>query len=302
MSRRMGVIPGSPCPPGRNKPNAASSFILPIKALLVALLIGSAYAQGFDHEHQAWTALLKKHVVLVDGGNASHVRYAGFQQDRAALKGYLGALSKVTPTEFDGWSKAQRIAFLINAYNAYTVEKILTRYPDIRSIWDFGKVIGNPFRDRFFTLLGREGSLDWIEHETLRKPGAYDEPRVHYAVNCASIGCPMLREEAYVGARLDAQLEEQARRFLSDRSRNRYQPESRRLEVSRIFDWFQEDWTSGYRGFEGKGAPVRTREQYFARYAELLADRPEHRKAIADGNAPVRFLDYDWRLNDATRP
>ena len=269
-------------------------------SLLIALVlsIGSAQAQ-FDHEHQAWTALLKKHVVLVDGGNASQVRYAGFQQDRASLKGYLGALSKVAPTEFDGWSKAQRIAFLINAYNAFTVEKVLTRYPDIRSIWDFGKVIGNPFRDRFFTLLGREGSLDWIEHETLRKPGAYDEPRVHYAVNCASIGCPMLREEAYVGARLEEQLEEQARRFLSDRSRNRYDPAAGRLEVSRLFDWYKEDWTSGHRGFEDKGAPLRSREQYFAAYAGLLADRPEHRKAIESQKAPLAFLDYDWRLNDA---
>jgi len=239
--------------------------------------------------------------VLVDGGKASQVRYAGFQLDRAALKGFLDSLSKVTQSEFDGWSKPQRMAFLINAYNAFTVEKILTRYPDIRSIWDFGKLIGNPFKDRFFILLGQPATLDRIEHEILRKPGAYDEPRVHFAVNCASIGCPMLREEAYVAERLDAQLEEQTRRFLSDRSRNRYDPASGRLEVSRIFDWFREDWTSGYRGFEGKSAPMRSREQYFASHAALLADAPEHRKAVEAGKAALRFLDYDWALNDARR-
>jgi hypothetical protein len=269
--------------------------------LLLALTTVSAAAQGFDHEHKAWTALLKKHVVLVDGGKASQARYAGFQQDRPALKAYLDSLSKVTSQEFDGWSKAQRMAFLINAYNAHTVEKILTRYPDIRSIWDFGKVFGNPFKDRFFTLLGRPATLDQIEHETLRKPGAYDEPRVHFAVNCASIGCPMLREEAYVAGRLEAQLEEQTRRFLSDRSRNRFNAESGQLEVSRIFDWFKEDWTSGYRGFEGKAAPARSREQYFAAYAALLADTPEDRKRIQDGKAALRFLEYDWALNDAKR-
>ena len=264
--------------------------------------MGSAIAQAqFDHGHSAWTALLKKHVVLLDGGKASQVRYAGFQQDRGALKGYLESLSKVTPQEFDGWSSAQRMAFLINVYNAYTVEKILTRYPDIKSIWDFGKVFGNPFKDRFFTLLGRASSLDQVEHETLRKPGAYDEPRVHFAVNCASIGCPMLREEAYVAERLDAQLEEQARRFLSDRSRNRFDAGSGRLEVSRIFDWFREDWTSGYRGLNDKAPPVQSREQYFARYAALLADRPEHRKLIEDQKAALQFLEYDWRLNDAAR-
>jgi len=269
--------------------------------LLLALMTGSAAAQGFDHEHLAWTALLRKHVVLLDGGNASQVRYAGFQQDRGALKGYLDALSKVTPQEFNGWSKAQRMAFLINAYNAFTIEKILTRYPDIRSIWDFGKFFSNPFRDRFFTLLGRASTLDQIEHETLRQPGAYDEPRVHFAVNCASVGCPMLREEAYVSRRLEAQLEEQARRFLSDRSRNRYDPGSGRLEVSRIFDWFKEDWTSGYRGFEGKGVPIRSREQYFAAYAALLADDPQQQKRLLEQKTEIRFLEYDWSLNDARR-
>jgi hypothetical protein len=268
-------------------------------AAIALLVAASAAAQGFDHSHAAWNALLRKHVALVDGGKASQVRYAGFRQDRAALKGYLDSLSKVPQSEFDSWSKPQRMAFLINAYNAFTVEKILTRYPDIKSIWDFGKVFGNPFKDRFFTLLGRESSLDQIEHETLRKPGAYDEPRVHFAVNCASVGCPMLREEAYVAPRLEAQLEEQARRFLSDRSRNRYDAAAGRLEVSRIFDWFREDWTSGYRGFEGKSVPIQSREQYFAAYAALLADSPEHRKAIEERRVPVQFLDYDWRLNDA---
>jgi hypothetical protein len=267
---------------------------------LLALPSGSARAQ-FDHSHAAWTALLKKHVVLLEGGKASQVRYAGFAQDRPALKSYLGSLSKVTQQEFEDWGKAQRAAYLINAYNAFTVEKILTRYPDIRSIWDFGKVFGNPFKDRFFTLLGSASYLDRVEHETLRKPGAYDEPRVHFAVNCASIGCPMLREEAYVAERLDAQLEEQAVRFLSDRSRNRYNAETGRLEVSKIFDWFKEDWTSGYRGLAGKIPAIGSREQYFARYASLLADRPEYRKLIEDQKAPLQFLEYDWRLNGTER-
>ena len=266
--------------------------------ILLVLPFNHAAATGFDHQHKAWKALLGKHIVLIDGGKASQVRYAGFQQDRALLKGYLDSLSKVTQAEFDGWSKSQRMAFLINAYNAFTVEKILSRYPDIRSIWDFGKVFGNPFKDRFFTLLGRASTLDQVEHETLRKPGAYDEPRVHFAVNCASVGCPMLREEAYVAERLDAQLEEQARRFLSDRSRNRYNPGTGRLEVSRIFEWFKEDWSSGYRGFEGNSAPVRSREQYFFGYAALLADDAQNRKAIEDQKAELRFLDYDWTLND----
>jgi len=245
----------------------------------------SALAQGFDHAHKAWDALVKKHVQLIAGNNASQVRYADFANDRAALKSYLDALSGVAEAEFNGWSKPQQIAFLINAYNAFTVEKILTRFPGIKSIWDFGKLFGNPFKDDFFMLLGRKFTLDGIEHETLRKPGAYDEPRVHFAVNCAAIGCPMLREEAFVAARLDAQLEEQARRFLADRSRNRLA--GGRLEVSKIFDWFKEDFG--------------VRERFFAAYAAQLADGVQEQKLISEGKAPLSFLDYDWALNDARK-
>lgn len=255
-------------------------------AALLATLALPAAAQGFDHAHRAWDALLKKHVVLIAGGKASQLDYAGMARDRTALKAYLDSVSRVGAAEFAAWPKAERMAFLINAYNAFTVEKILQRYPDIRSIWDFGKVFGNPFKDDFFSLLGRKATLDGIEHETLRKPGAYGEPRVHFAVNCASIGCPMLREEAYVAARLERQLEEQAVRFLSDRTRNRLGADGR-LEVSKIFDWFKEDF----------GA----RERYFARYADLLADDPAQQKQIAEGRAALAFLEYDWTLNDVRR-
>ena len=140
-----------------------------------------------------------------------------------------------------------------------------------------------------------------IEHETLRKPGAYDEPRVRFALNCASTGCPMLREEAYVAARLDAQLEEQTKRFLSDRSRNRYNAQDNTLEVSEIFKWFSSDWTSGYRGFDGKNTPLQSREQFFAKYAALLADVSAQQQTIAERKAAIRHLDYDWTLNDAKK-
>ncbi len=260
--------------------------------LLLSFVIGAwalqpAQAQGFDHAHAAWDALLKKHVVVLDGSTASQTRYAGFAKDRAALKAYLATLSAVPEAQFNTWSKPQRMAFLINAYNAYTVEKVLTRYPNLKSIRDFGTVFGNPWKDEFFTLLGHASFLDQIEHEMLRKPGAYDEPRVHYAVNCASIGCPMLREEAYTADKLDRQLEEQAVRFLSDHSRNRFNPANGRLEVSKIYDWFKEDFG--------------VREKYFSRYAKQLADTPEQRKLVTEGRAPVAFLDYDWSLNDARK-
>jgi hypothetical protein len=258
--------------------------------LLVGLLFASVHAYAFDNTHAPWTELLKKNVTLLEGGKASRINYAAIAQDRAKLKAYLDSLTQVTPTEYNGWKKEDQLAFLINAYNAFTVEKILTRYPNLKSIRDFGTVIGNPWKDKFFTLLGREQSLDGIEHETIRKPGAFDEPRIHFAVNCASIGCPMLREEAYVGEKLEQQLEQQTTRFLSDRSRNRVEGEN--LEVSKIFDWYKKDFTSGYKG-------VKSVEQFLSKYAALLSDMPENQARVRDAKARVRFIDYDWALNDA---
>lgn len=260
-----------------------------LAALVLAFLPLLALAQGFDPAHREWDALLKKHVVLGAGGKASQVRYAAFAKDRAALKSYLDALSGVPGATFDAWPKAERIAFLINAYNAFTVELILANYP-VKSIKDIGGILDNRWKRRFFTLFGKPASLDMVEHEMLRKPGAYDDPRVHFAVNCASIGCPMLREEAYTAAKLEGQLEEQTRRFLGDRSRNRYA--SGRLEVSEIFKWFREDWERGALGY-------RTREQFFAKYADLLADDAAARRLVAEAKAPIAHLDYDWSLNDA---
>ena len=265
-----------------------------IRLFLVSLLFsGSLLAQGFDHSHATWDALLKKYVVLVSGGNASQVRYAEFARDRAALKRYLDALSGVGEAEFRGWSKPQQMAFLVNAYNAFTVELILANYP-VKSIKDIGSdLFNNRWKRKFFRLLERDASLDQIEHGMLRKPGSYDEPRVHFAVNCASIGCPMLRGEAYTAAALEAQLEQQAVRFLSDRSRNRVSAQGR-LEVSSIFDWFSEDWSSGYRGSQ-------SREAFFAQYAKILSDDPAQQQLVAEGKALITHLEYDWTLNDVRK-
>ena len=265
-----------------------------VTILSLWLLTTTAAWSQFDHSHAAWSALLKKHVVLVDGGKASQMRYAEITKDRAALKTYLETLAKVSEADFKGWNKNQQLAFLINAYNANMVEKILLRYPNIKSVWDYGKLIGNPFKDKFFKLFGRDFALDNIEHDTIRAKGVYDDPRIHMAVNCASIGCPMLREEAFIADKLDAQLEEQVTRFVSDKSRNRYSATGNALEVSEIFKWYSVDFTSGLKG-------IKSREQFFAKYANLLSDNAEHQKIIRDGKAEIRHLDYDWGLNDAKR-
>jgi Protein of unknown function, DUF547 len=251
-----------------------------------------AQPSGFDHSHAAWTALLRKHVRLVRGGQATQVAYAGFRTDRAALKAYFDSLSAVTPATFGGWAKAERQAFLINAYNAFTVELILTRYPDLKSIKDLGSLLSSPWKPKWIALLGTQVSLDDIEHAMLRKRGDYDDPRIHFAVNCASIGCPALREEAFVAARLDAQMDEQTLRFMSDRTRNRYNVQRGRLELSKIFDWYGDDFRLGHRGVAALPA-------FAASYADQLADAPADRARIRAGGVDIAYTDYDWALNDA---
>jgi hypothetical protein len=266
----------------------AALVLLRRVATLAALcvLFSIRPVQAFDHTHADWTALLARHVSLLDEGRASRLSYAGMARDRARLRAYLDALSVVTEAEFAAWPRARRLAFLLNAYNAFTVEKVLTRHPGLSSIRDFGRVFGNPWKDRFFRLLGRPESLDGIEHGLIRAPGAYDEPRIHFAANCASIGCPMLREEAYVAERLDAQLEDQVRRFLSDRSRNRVSGGV--LEISRIFDWYGDDFAAG------GGVQV-----WLAARAGWLSDVEAERAALRAGRLRIAYLPYDWALNDA---
>ena len=249
---------------------------------------------GFDHSHVDWTQLLKRHVVLLNDGKASQVRYAGMALDRAPLMRYLQSLSLVEQSAFETWPSSQQQAFLINAYNAFTVELILTRYPDLKSIKDIGSVFSSPWKLQWITLLGRKLSLDEIEHGLLRKPGAYDEPRVHFAVNCASVGCPMLREEAYVANRLEFQLSQQTQRFMSDRSRNRWNNPAARLELSKIFDWYGKDFRQGHKG-------IASLEAFAASHADLLADAPADRAQLRSRRFDIAFLDYDWSLNDAPR-
>jgi Protein of unknown function, DUF547 len=262
-----------------------------VASALMMMSVMSSHAQSLDHSHAAWSSLLKKHVIVIDGGKASQVRYVGMAADRAALKAYLSELSAVTDAAFKGFSKGLQMAFLINAYNAYTVELILTRYPDVASIKDLGSLLQSPWKKKIIPLLGNTVSLDGIEQDMLRARGRYDDPRIHFAVNCASIGCPPLREEAYVSEKLDSQLDEQAKRFLSDRSRNRWNPKTQKLEMSKIFDWYGDDFRAGYRG-------ITSANMFYARYADLLADLPADRERIRNQRAAVSYLDYDWKLND----
>jgi hypothetical protein len=257
-------------------------------ALLMLLAPVMAGAQAFDHD--GWDALLKRNVVTVRGGVASQVRYAGMAHDRTALKTYLAAAGKVSRPDFDAWSKPDQLAFLINVYNAATVELILTAYPDIKSIKDLGSFFQSPWAKPVVLLFGKMVALDTIEHDMIRGSGRYNDPRIHFAVNCASIGCPALARSAYRGATIDAQLDAAARGFLGDRTRNRVHGDA--VVVSNIFKWYRGDFEKGWRGAKTLGA-------FFALYADSLGLDPAMAAKAKAGTLGISFLDYNWQLNTA---
>ncbi len=257
-----------------------------ILSLLLSVMTLSVQAASFDHSH--WDVLLKKHVVPINQGVATQVDYGAFARDRFLLKDYLNSLESVSLAMFERWPKSEQLAFLINAYNAWTVELVLTGYPGIESIKDLGSWLQSPWQKTFIPLLGKTRSLDDIEHGLIRAEGKYQEPRIHFAVNCASIGCPALSAMAYSGAEIEAQLDAAARRFLSDLSRNRLAGD--RLNVSMIFKWYREDFERGWGGYQRL-------EQFLSAYGDSLGLSTRDIQRLNSGAIEIEFLDYDWNLN-----
>lgn len=264
-------------------------LVLGLGAVLM-MPLGSAMATPPDHSYVQWNSLVQKHVKWLPGKKASQVDYAQFAKDRESLQAVLKEWSAVTQEDYNAFSRDQKMAFLINAYNGYTVELILTKYPKLKSIKDLGSFLKSPWKNEFFTLLGKPRNLDWIEHEQLRP--VFKDPRVHAAVNCASVGCPALLDEAFIATKLNSQLETGFRRFLSDKTRNRVQKGE--LQVSSIFKWFKEDFEGGSGGFQNV-------KDVFAKYGKELSDDPAVQQQLQAKTLEVTYLDYDWGLNDITR-
>ncbi|MBJ7536230.1 DUF547 domain-containing protein [Marinomonas transparens] len=239
-------------------------------------------------DHSAWDALLNQHVYLLRDGQASQVDYQGFADNQPKLAAYLQQLSQVSVLEFDSWPKPDQLAFLINAYNAWTVDLILQKWPDLESIKDLGSLFRSPWGKAFIPLLGETRSLDDIEHKLIRGSDRYQDPRIHFAVNCASVGCPALANRAYQGDNLEALLESQTRLFLADRSRNRFNNDH--LEISSIFKWYRKDFEKGWRGYFSL-------PDFLLHYAADLSLSTDVMKTLQAKPPDIEFLDYNWALN-----
>jgi hypothetical protein len=202
------------------------------------------------------------------------VDYQGFKQEEAKLDRYLEILENTDP---DALSPKEQFAFYVNAYNAWTIKLILSAYPGVESIKDLGSLFKSPWKKKIARIDGDVVTLDHIEHDILRP--RFKDARIHFAVNCASKGCPPLRSEPFQGNRLDRQLDEMTAAFIHDSTRNRLQGST--LYVSRIFKWYSEDFNGDIVGF-------------FLKYAK--GDLKKALEANTE-NIEVDYLDYDWSLN-----
>ena len=268
-----------------------------VSSLVLFAATASVYASAEEGLHSTFDNLLSEYVTPISNGTSTQVNYDGFKKERTRLNEYLAQLAKVKQSTFDSWSKNKQLAFLINAYNAYTIELILTEYPDIDSIRDLGSFFSSPWKKEIAPLLGENRTLDEIEHELIRGTNqstkTYNEPRIHFAVNCASIGCPALREEAYTGDKLDEQLEAQTKRFLADASRNKMSENT--LHLSKIFDWYREDFDRESGSWRGTS----TLNAFILLYKDAMQLTEAQVSALKNDTADIEYLDYDWALNAA---
>lgn len=214
--------------------------------------------ESFDHS--GFDKILKKYVAA--NGN---VNYKGIKENKATLDAYLNALNSNSPE--DSWSKNDRLAFYMNAYNAMTLDLIINNYPT-ESIKD----INDPWEQKNWNIDGKAISLEEIEHEILRE---MNEPRIHFGINCASISCPQLMNEAFTASKVEQQLEKLAIQFINDSKRNMIT--KNRVEISKIFRWFKEDFTK-------KGDII----AYLNKYSSIKINK----------DARIRYMNYNWDLNE----
>jgi Protein of unknown function, DUF547 len=229
-----------------------------ILLIFLSITTISVTAQNFDHTK--WNEILQSCV-----NNDGKVDYKGFKADADKFNVYLNELSNNPPQ--DSWTKAEKLAYWINAYNAFTIKLIIDNYP-VKSIKD----IKNPWDINFIKLGTKTYTLNDIEHKILRKMG---DPRIHFGIVCASVSCPKLQNTAFEASKIDTQLTHAAKEFLADSKRNDISQES--IKISKIFKWFASD-------FKQDGSLI----DFLNTYSDITISQ----------NAKKSFKDYDWNLNE----
>jgi hypothetical protein len=268
---------------------------IPVAALaVVAALAGGARAQNFSFADYA--DALKANV-----NDQGMVNYAQLKAHSEKLDAFLNSIAGLDRKTYDGWPEAEQIAFWLNAYNACTLKAIADHYPIQSSFFaslhypkNSIRQISGVWDELKFTVMGRPMTLDGIEHGVLRKD--FHEPRIHMALVCAAMGCPPLRNEPYTGERLSAQLDDQARRFLSNPAKFRIDRDAGRVYLSSIFKWFGDDFIPKY-GIADAYGDHSKKERATLHFAAGCLDKDDA-DYLSAGNYKVEYLDYDWSLNE----
>ncbi|MDZ4673242.1 MAG: DUF547 domain-containing protein [Gemmatimonadota bacterium] len=243
---------------------------------MLPLLLTTASAQGFDHN--PLDRLLRQHV------QAGWVDYDAFAA-APTFEEYLAALAGFDPSTL---SRSDQLAFWINAYNAYTI-KLIVKHKERRSIRNINKALGlfkgkGPWAERLVVVGGQTYDLETVEQGIIRPE--FKEPRIHFALVCASVGCPPLRSEAYTGAQLDQQLDDQARQFLTATpGSNRVDASTGTVYLSELFSF--NDYLDDF------GGSRTTLMRFIARYYPAGPER----SLLEAGTAKVVQTEYDWTLN-----
>lgn len=233
------------------------------------------------------------------------VYYKGLKEDRGRLDAFISALGQLERSAFDQWTEQEQIVFWINAYNAITLRSIIDHYPIEAS---FGKSflypknsirqISGVWKKQTWLVMGREMTLDEIEHKVLRK--LYNEPRIHVALVCAALGCPPLLNDPYDGERLDEQFSGRMKRFLDNPLKFRIQEDKKRVYLSPIFKWFGEDFVNNY-GTDSKFSGHSEKSRAVLNFVgDFVND--EDRRYLETEEYSLRFEDYDWSLNERAEP
>ena len=255
-------------------PLSMLGFLLPSTSFALS---SESSCAGTEREHSAWGSLLGKYV------HDGLVDYEGWKrQGTAELNNYLASLSSLCADAERAAGRDERLAFWINAYNAFTAKLILDHYP-VASIRSIGWLPLAAFKIKFIPMpgLGKGNlSLDEIENDILRKE--LREPRIHFAIVCASKSCPKLRSRPYRADAVSVQLDQAARDFIQDASKNQYDTAKRTFYASSIFKWFRGDFE------HAKGSLA----AFISQYAQL-----DVAAALKQGDVRIEFLDYDWSLN-----
>jgi hypothetical protein len=242
--------------------------------------VGSAFFPDYNAFENAIDDLLGSYVN--DAGYVDYQAWSEDVSDMTLLNALVQAFAGFDPDDHEAVFANQdaALAHYINAYNIFAIHEVLQRYPvdTIRPT-----VLFIPERSFFteqrYQLLNDQYSLDELENEIIRAD--FGEPRIHFAINCASFSCPKLRPEAYVSERLDEQLNEQTRQFLNDSERNQFDIDNNIARISKIFDWFAED-------FEDAGGVA----SYLSQFAE--GDTLE---LLSSEDVNITYMSYNWRLN-----